>query len=242
MNGHEWWNPVADLTTAATEVVGAATDVADSVSNAWNSLPPTEQDAVIVTVAVVATVATVGVAAPIIAPVAVGALASVGVTASTPAVTGAVVSVAAGAGMSAVASLGVGLFQGNANAKSVLTAAAIGGVSGGAGAVGGILANAAVGAGATFADQQLNSYETTGHWGTISPQSTASDALGGAIGAFGGALGDKLTGLLGSASRATIVSTGATALASTAIPLFTPFSLSTGLGGRDILYDSLGVW
>ena len=40
MNGHEWWNPVADLTTAATEVVGAATDVADSVSNAWNSLPP----------------------------------------------------------------------------------------------------------------------------------------------------------------------------------------------------------
>jgi RHS repeat-associated protein len=40
MNGHEWWNPVADLTTAASDVVGAATDVANSVSNAWNSLPP----------------------------------------------------------------------------------------------------------------------------------------------------------------------------------------------------------
>ena len=27
MNGHEWWNPMADLITAASDVVGAATDV-----------------------------------------------------------------------------------------------------------------------------------------------------------------------------------------------------------------------
>ena len=58
MNGHEWWNPVADLTTAASavtsaassvvstvstgvsDVAGAATDVANAASSAWNSLPP----------------------------------------------------------------------------------------------------------------------------------------------------------------------------------------------------------
>ena len=41
MAGHEWWNPVAALSSAASTVVGAAENVGNEVSNAWNSLPPT---------------------------------------------------------------------------------------------------------------------------------------------------------------------------------------------------------
>lgn len=40
MNGHEWWDPVADLTAAANAVASTVTSVASAVTNTWNSLPP----------------------------------------------------------------------------------------------------------------------------------------------------------------------------------------------------------
>jgi RHS repeat-associated protein len=167
--GHEWWNPVAAITSTISAVTTTVTSVASGVTNAWNSLPPSEQQAIEVTVVVaaasVAVVATAGLAAPVVA----GALSYVGVAASASTVTGAIVSAGVGAAVSAGASLGAGLYLGNANPNAILSAATIGAASGGAGAVVGILGNAAIGAAATFADQQINSFATTGHWGAITP-------------------------------------------------------------------------
>ena len=81
MNGHEWWDPVADLTTAASDVVGAATDVANAASNAWNSLPPGDQQTievgVVAAVSAVAIGVTLGTDAPIVGAADVGAIGAI---------------------------------------------------------------------------------------------------------------------------------------------------------------------
>ncbi len=66
VGGHEFWNPFAAVSSAVSAVAGAATNVVSAVSNAWNSLPPPVQDAIIVAAAVTVTVATAGAAAPAI--------------------------------------------------------------------------------------------------------------------------------------------------------------------------------
>ncbi|MDG6990886.1 MAG: hypothetical protein JRM99_05635 [Nitrososphaerota archaeon] len=235
MNGHEWWNPVADLTTAASDVAGAATDVANAASNAWNSLPPSEQQAIEVTAVVAIASAAVVVTAGLAAPVVVGALASGGVVTSTATVTGVIASAAAGAGMSAFASLGVGLYKGDANVKTVLSAASIGAVSGGVGALGGILANAAVGAGATFVDEQVSAYETTGHFAPLSLRSIAGVALGGAISSGGAFVGAAVGGEGGDIIAGAVVGTAVSTSASVATTVFTPIPQIINYHLEDVL-------
>ncbi len=131
MNGHGWWDPVADLTTAAFDVAGAATNLANEASNAWNSLPPSEQQAIevtaIVAISAVAVVATAGLAAPAVAAAdAAGVTTIIGAGAATTAG-----GMAIGAAASSAVTLGVGLAEGNANPQGVVTSAVLGAFGGG---------------------------------------------------------------------------------------------------------------
>ncbi|HEV2225437.1 MAG TPA: RHS repeat-associated core domain-containing protein, partial [Nitrososphaerales archaeon] len=78
--GHEWWNPVAALTSAGSAIVGGVSQVASAVTNAWNSLPPSTQDTILIGAAVAVTVVTAGAAAPVI--LAAGVAVGVGATAT----------------------------------------------------------------------------------------------------------------------------------------------------------------
>ena len=151
--GHEWWSPVSSfLTAVANTVTSTVTTAAVPVTNWWNSMPPSQQQAIEVTaviaIAAVATVATAGIAAPVVA----GALSDVGITASTTVVSGAIVSGAVGATVSATSSLVGGLIQGNASPDRIAAAATIGAISGGIGAVVGPVGSFVVGTATTIAN------------------------------------------------------------------------------------------
>jgi RHS repeat-associated protein len=70
--GHEWYNPISDITSAASSTVSdlanavttGVSDVAGAAASAWNSIPPVGQDAIMIGGAVALTVATGGAAAP----------------------------------------------------------------------------------------------------------------------------------------------------------------------------------
>ena len=172
--GHEWWNPISDLSAAASAVTTGVTDVAGAVSNAWSSLPPIDQAIIVVGAAVVVTVATVGVAAPIAgAAVAgeAGADAATGIAVETGADTaGEILStslgtVAANAGEGALVNGGVTLAKDVATGQSLSTASTWEnvGISAGLGAIGG---------GAT------GGLQAAGLTGTLSSR-IASNVLGG---------------------------------------------------------------
>jgi len=212
--GHEWWNPISDITSAASTassgisavagdvsnvasgvvnvVSTGVSDVAGAVSNAWNSLPPSEQQAVVVGVAIAAVAVTGGLAAPVIAPVAFGAAFSVG------------------------ANLATGLYSGDASVAGVVTAAAIGGASGaGSIAFSSVAGSAVVGSITTFVNQQANSLVKTGHWQAPSVDSVIGDVFGGVIGAAGSGIG----GYFGSNTvKASIISGLTTTVASQTAP------------------------
>ena len=197
MNGHEWWNPVADLTTAASDVVGAATDVANAASNAWNSLQPQNQ-------AIVVTAGT--------DVLAVGAVISVPLTGG---FTAPLASAAVGA---AVSTTSYTIFSGSsATATGALTAAGVGAAAGlvtfgVGGALTGAGASAAVSAaGATFAGNFASGVlQTTAGGSGLTIHSLVSIALTSAITAPIGAAGSYLTeatGLSGVGGRASRLST-----------------------------------
>ena len=77
MDGHEWWNPVADISAAASDITGAASNLASAVSNAWNSLPPDDKIGVVVLASAVAGAATVGVASGAVAAIDAGTIGSI---------------------------------------------------------------------------------------------------------------------------------------------------------------------
>lgn len=123
INGHGWFkslthavsNAVSDIATGVNDVSSAATNLASDASNTWNSLPPGEQKAIVVTTVVaaaaVASVATLGIASPIAAAAISATISSASYTAST---------------------------QSHATGVGALTNAAFGAIAGGAGAVGSI--------------------------------------------------------------------------------------------------------
>lgn len=226
-NGHDWnifgaltstFSAVSSaVSTAAGTVTSTVSGVVSAVSNAWNSLPPQEKGAVITTLAVVAVVATAGLATPVVAPIAIGAIAG------------------------ATSSLGVGLYKGDASAVGVLTSATIGAVSGGFGAaaggissaVGQLAANTVIGAGTTFVNQQLTSFTTTGKWAPTTPSSVFGAVLGGVFGAGGSALGTYLGRWEGlswapNAVRTTIVTSSATTIGTSGVQVATPIPMIVG--------------
>jgi RHS repeat-associated protein len=197
--GHEWWNPISDITSAASAVTSTVTSVASAVTNEWNSLPPTEQEAIVVGVAVVATAATAGLAAPIVAPAAAGAISSIAI----------------GAAVSSTVSLGIGIYQGNASPDRVLTSAALGTIGGGFSVaadalVAGMAAQAAVGAGTSLLSQQVNSVESTGQ---LTTPSLSVALAGGFFGASGAALDSLIGGYWGDTARTSLVSTSSVSVA-----------------------------
>lgn len=84
--GHEWWNPVAALSAAVSTVVGAATNLANAASNAWNSLPPDAQVGIVLGVSVLAVAATGGIDLPAVAAIDASTIGSIGVGTVTAAV------------------------------------------------------------------------------------------------------------------------------------------------------------
>ena len=79
--GHEWWNPISDISAACSAVSSVASgvstevsDVAGAVSNAWNSLPPEDQ-AIVTTVAIDAGAVAGSIVCPAAAPTLLGAAA-----------------------------------------------------------------------------------------------------------------------------------------------------------------------
>ena len=235
--GHEWWNPISDITSAASAVGSAVSsgvsalsgavsseantvstdvsDVAGAVSNAWNSLPPVDQ-AVIATVAVVAVSAvTAGVAAPVLGVALYG---TVGLSFGASAAASTVVATAAiGAASSAIASIVIGAAQDNASPNKVLEDAALGAVggafSGGATSVLGAFGFTSVAAkvaGQSVAGAISSSVSAYVKTGTVTAPTVVAGAGFGALGGYVGAYSDAR---YGDSVAAAIVSTGGTNLA-----------------------------
>jgi RHS repeat-associated protein len=78
--GHDWWSSLTSaVSNTFAAVTAAASAVATTVTNAWNSLPPPTRDGLLIAGAVAVTVATAGAAAPAIlaTAAAIGATSSV---------------------------------------------------------------------------------------------------------------------------------------------------------------------
>jgi RHS repeat-associated protein len=219
--GHEWWNPISDITSAASAVTSAvstvssdisavagdvsggvsaaanaistgATDLAGAVSGAWNSLPPADQELAILGIAAVATVVTVGVAAPVIGAAiageaAVDASAGVGIDATIAGV--ATKSLVGGTLNAAATAVGDELTGKPITPGQIITSFGVGAIGGGlsvgfraAGLAGQLstLADLSGGGVSTLVDATLNrqSSEQTLRNGAISAsQSTVGDYL-----------------------------------------------------------------